>query len=231
MIHVLLTQDTSIREILISEYGLNRIQNLETYKSGEIILVYRETLDPSIISHVIEEYAAEKIWIIGSSRVVSNEHELGDIIMPNVFLPYDHEIDAVEFDRENQDAFLHDPLFLHHYEEQSDLDFESFGLSIGGICVTKWDGMDSVEREQVEFAYSADCIDEISYPLVLAAEKIDRKEDIYPVLLIVGRDSDTEEMIRLIKNIHPVLVYLQTKMSGIAIEEDEEGEEDDDEEE
>lgn len=185
MIHVIITQNQHIRDILVVEYGLNRIENLETYQLNGIILVYRESLDESVISHVIEEYVADTIWIVDAARVISNEHELGDIIMPNVFLRYDHEIDGVEFNKENQDSFLHDPLFLHHYEEQSDLDFESFGLSIGGITVTKQDGMDSVEREQVEFAYSADCIDEICYPLIAAASKLDRAESVYPVLAII----------------------------------------------
>lgn len=185
MIHVIITQNQCIRDVLVTEYGLSRVENMETYRSNGIIVVYRESLDETIISHVIEEYVADTIWIVGVARVVSNEHELGDIVMPNVFLKYDHEIDGVEFNKENQDSFLHDPFFLHHYEEQSDLDFESFGLSIGGIAVTKQDGMDSVEREQVEFAYSADCIDEICYPLIAAADKLDRAESVYPVLAII----------------------------------------------
>ena len=113
--------------------------------------------------------------------------------MPNVFLAYNHEIDTVEFSRTNRDNFLHDPLFLQHYEEQSDLNFDSFGLSIGGICVTKEDGMNDIDREQIEFAYSADSVDEACYFLIAEAQKLNRSEDVYPVLAIVGQNSSDEE--------------------------------------
>lgn len=127
------------------------------------------------------------------SRIVSTDHELGDIVMPNVFLAYNHEIDTVEFSRTNRDNFLHDPLFLQHYEEQSDLNFDSFGLSIGGICVTKEDGMNDIDREQIEFAYSADSVDEACYFLIAEAQRLNRSEDVYPVLAIVGQNSSDEE--------------------------------------
>ncbi len=133
--------------------------------------------------------------------------------MPNVFLRYSHEIDSVEFDRTNRDEFLSDPLFLHHFEEQSDIDFETFGLSIGGICVTKSDGMDDTDREQLEFAYSADCVDEICYSLIESAIKIDRAEDVYPVLIIMGSESTELDQRSLAKNIAPVIDYLQTALN------------------
>lgn len=215
MIHVLVTADTIIRDLLVNEYEFHpHPTDAGVYQSKGTILLYRAKLEPAVISEAFTDYSAEKIWIISPSRIVSTDHELGDIVMPNVFLAYDHEIDAVEFDETNRDDFLHDPLFLKHYEEQSDLNFETFGLSIGGICVTKADGMNDISREQIEFAYSADSVDEVCYFLIAEAKRLNRSEDVYPVLAIVSQDSTDEETAKIIKNIPPVLIYLQQKLSG-----------------
>lgn len=215
MIHVLVTADTVIRDMLMNDYQFHaHATELDVYQSKGTILIYRKELTPSVISEAIDTFFAEKIWIVSPSRLVSTDHEIGDIIMPNVFLAYDHEIDTVDFNTTNRDNFLHDPLFLHHYEEQSDLDFETFGLSIGGICVTKNDGMDLIEREQIEFAYSADSVDESCYFLIEAAQKLGRAEDVYPVLAIINKDATSEEKAKIIKNIPPVLVYLQSQLSS-----------------
>jgi hypothetical protein len=211
MIHLLLTQSTAIRDACIAHYGLHpHATDNHTFQSGGTILVFRDTLTPEILHEVTEAYVAEKIWVLVPSRIVSTEHEIGDIVMPNVFLRYSHEIDEVEFTRNNRDEYLSDPLFLHHFEEQSDLDFETFGLSIGGICVTKEDGMDGCEREQLEFAYSADCIDEVCYPLIESAIRQERAEDVYPVLIIMGSEASQEEQQLLAKNAPPVIAYLQS---------------------
>lgn len=166
-----------------------------------------------MISKAFTEYSADKIWIISISGIVSTDHEPGDIVMPNVFLAYNHEIDEVEFNKTNRDDFLHDPLFLKHYEEQSDLNFDSFGLSIGGICVTKEDGIRDFDREQIDFAYCADSVDEACYFLIAEAKRLERSEDVYPVLAIVGQHSSEEEKAKIIKNIPPVVAYLQQKTS------------------
>jgi hypothetical protein len=215
MIHVLVTSDAVIRDLLVDGYRFHaHATDIAVFQAKGTILVYREKLEPKIISEIIDRYYADKIWIIGTSRIVSTDHQLGDIVMPNVFLAYDHAIDTVEFDGSNRDDYLHDPLFLKHYEEQADLNFETFGLSIGGICVTKGDGMDGIDREQIEFAYSADCLDGVCYFLIEEAKRLGRDEDVYPVLAIVGQDSSPEDTARAIKNIPPVLIYLQSKISG-----------------
>ncbi len=127
MIHVLITSDTIIRDMLVNEYQFHpHATDAGVFQTKGTILIFRTKLKPSVISEAINSYFAEKIWIISPSRIVSTDHEVGDIVMPNVFLAYDNEIDEVEFDKSNRDNFLHDPLFLKHYEEQSDLNFETF---------------------------------------------------------------------------------------------------------
>lgn len=104
--------------------------------SVENTLIHTSDITEELIVAGITAYAPEKIWLLGEARVVDTEHQTGDIVMPNVFLKYSEEIGGVEFNKVNRDAYLHDPLFLRHYEKQEDVDFEVFGLSIGGICVS-----------------------------------------------------------------------------------------------
>lgn len=158
----------------------------------------------------ITAYNPDKIWILAEGRLVDNEHQVGDIIMPNVFLRANHEIDGVEFTKANQDAYLHDPLFLRHFERQSDMDFEKFGLSVGGICVTSPEGMDIPTREQLEFAYQADCVDEVSYEIIDAARRLERSEIMYPVLLITEANMLPERLALIAQNIAPVINYIQS---------------------
>ncbi len=74
--------------------------------------------------------------------------------------------------------------------------------------------MNNIDREQIEFAYSADSVDEICYFLIEEAKRLGRDEDVYPILAIVNQDSSQEDHIKIFKNIPPVLIYLQSKISG-----------------
>ena len=62
-------------------------------------------------------------------------HETGDVIVPNVFLPYDAELPEREITKENRDHLAKWPRFLSTFDEQKDYYVEDFGLSVGGIVV------------------------------------------------------------------------------------------------
>jgi ABC-type taurine transport system substrate-binding protein len=57
-------------------------------------------------------------------------HEVGDVILPNVFLSYDDQISQVELTEENRDQFLGTAKFLEIYNEQKDYYVEDYGLSV-----------------------------------------------------------------------------------------------------
>jgi hypothetical protein len=147
------------------------------------------------------------VWCLVEGRATCTEHQNGDIILPNTFLKYSHEIDAVNFDKTNQDSFLHDPLFLTQYEQQTDVDFELFGLSIGGINVTKNDGLDDVSKESVEFAYSADSVDSILYFLVQEAITAGCSEQFFPLVLVLDGSMGEEKKWQLAEHIPAVITY------------------------
>lgn len=62
-------------------------------------------------------------------------HEIGDVIVPNVFLPYDTSLSNTEITKENRDRLIRDPRFLETLAEQKDYYVEDFWLSIWGIVV------------------------------------------------------------------------------------------------
>lgn len=65
------------------------------------------------------------------------QHEVGDIILPNVFFRFNDEILDVEVTKENADILCQKPTFLEIFDEQKDYYVEDFGLSVGGILVSK----------------------------------------------------------------------------------------------
>jgi hypothetical protein len=216
---ILFTNIPEIRDSLITELELvNRGEHM--YGSQTNTLMYAPSITEELIVASITAFNPIKIWILSTAHIIDNEHHDGDIVMPNVFLKYEPSIESVEFNEENRDSYLHDPLFLHHYSEQADVNFEIFGLSIGGICVTRREGMNAVEREQVEFAYQADCIDELSYDIIDCAKRLEKSEDVYPMLLMIPTATLDGEVAKFAKNIAPVLAYLQSNTSSNNVHDD-----------
>ncbi|MDP2103567.1 MAG: hypothetical protein Q8K26_01440, partial [Candidatus Gracilibacteria bacterium] len=90
----------------------------------------------SILASVEEELAPDTIFFLSKSYPVSDEKRTGDVILPNVFFAYNPAIKNEEITATNRDTFITDALFLENYDVQNDYDFESFGLSVGGIGVS-----------------------------------------------------------------------------------------------
>jgi len=89
-----------------------------------------------------------------------------------VFLSLNEEIFHSSIGKENRDMFLGKALFLETYTLQNDYNFDRFGLSIGGICVT---GVipEIHEKEAsstMQLSYEADIIDTESYQLLQEAQ-------------------------------------------------------------
>jgi hypothetical protein len=210
MIHVLLTHDPVLRDAAIAHFSMTEKEDEPgVYQKQDKILLWSSDRPEELVEKAFNEYAAERVWILSEARSISTEHQVGDIVLPNTFLMYDRVIEQTDFNKDNRDSFLHDALFVSHYDEQSDLDFETFGLSIGGITVTKTEGLDDIVPEQVDFAYSADCVDPVSYPLLLAAKKLDRSEDVYPALAITEKGLSSEQSGAIYSHLFHVLEYLQ----------------------
>ncbi len=120
---------------------------------------------------------------------MSDEKQGGDIILPNVFFPYNKEIETTEIGKENADSFLSAPLFMERYPLQGDYDFGTFGLSVGGIHVSGiWNEKIEDFRIRLRVAYENDTFDGNLYAFADAGQKLSIIEKIYPVAYIGTED-------------------------------------------
>ncbi len=68
--------------------------------------------------------------------------------MPNAFIPHG-ELSGTD-----------GAAFLENYEEQEDYDFETFGLSVGGVCVSAEGEISDETLVEIASEYGADIVDE-----------------------------------------------------------------------
>lgn len=89
-----------------------------------------------------------------------------------------------------EEAHIPRPIFLEHYPIQGDYDFESFGLSVGGIHVSgEWNTESEDFRIRLRIVYENDTFDSLIYPFVEAAQKQGIQEKVYPVAYIWTEDK------------------------------------------
>lgn len=92
-------------------------------------------LSLDIVEWIAATYLPERAYFPYFGYSIDMVHEIGDVIVPNVFLPYEDSLEKREITKENRDTLLRDPRFLATFSEQKDYYVEDFGLSIGGIIV------------------------------------------------------------------------------------------------
>gem|GEM_PF-6545067 len=145
-----------------------------------------------VLASVVEEFAPDTIFFPSVAYPVSDEKKTGDIILPNVFFEYNPATKNQEITASNRDAFLTHALFLENYDMQNDYDFESFGLSVGGISVSGvWDTQDEDFRTRLRLVYEADVFDVDSFAFVTEAQKLGIEKKIYPMDIILSEDIAT----------------------------------------
>jgi hypothetical protein len=84
-------------------------------------------------------------------------HEIGDVILPNVFLSYNENVGTTSLDKGNRDAYMGEAKFLETFAEQKDYYVEDFGFSLGGIVVDKVPvSLEESAHENLMLAYEAD---------------------------------------------------------------------------
>lgn len=102
-------------------------------------------------------------------------HEVGDIVVPNVFLEYQKKLEEFEIGKENRDSFVGKQVFIENFSEQKDYYVEDFGLSLWGILVSGSRKDPSLEfHEKLMFAYEAD---------------IYTTDDVFPALEVLSSDE------------------------------------------
>lgn len=169
MIRSLIIRDDSLISALITGLNLEKITENSLgifYKKWGWIVVHGHK-EAEIQEFLITEFAVDTLYFVRLGRSIDTEHEIGDIILPNIFFEYDKTLDEKQVTEENRDSFISHPQFLEIFEKQKDYYIEDFGLSVGGIAVSNTPQTDENIDESLMMAYAWDIYfaDDIS-PLV-----------------------------------------------------------------
>lgn len=192
--------DKKISNFFIQKYEMKKInswENFSIYKNFNKILL--EIDDDNILEkallHFYTEYNPNYIFYVWLWDKVSNEHQIWDIVLPNVFLEYNKEIENVEFKKENLDSYFKDAIFIENYHLQNDYDFDKFWLSIGWICVS-WDkNINQEQLEKIRLAYEADIYDNINFTFINECKSMWILDKIYILNIIWNQTSEWLEVI------------------------------------
>ncbi len=128
-------RDAFIKKLSLTERETSRV-GISFYQNGNWILAFADMPIAQVALILEEEYQMQDFFVADLGWTIDMDHELGDIILPNVFLSYNPLIAMSEITAENRDQLLGKAQFLEFYEEQKDYYVENFGLSIGGILVS-----------------------------------------------------------------------------------------------
>lgn len=190
MIHIVIVRDPIIFQLILSQTEAKKVPlkdlSYEVYSQGNIRIIGRYTVPvEEVLISVMKEFNPDTVFFLSESYPVSDEKLSGDIILPNVFFQYNPEIEVMEIGKETADSLLSHPIFLEHYPLQGDYNFESFGLSVGGIHVSgEWNTEIEDFRIRLRVVYENDTFDSELYHFIEAAKKQEIIGKMYPVAYI-----------------------------------------------
>lgn len=125
MLSCILVQTSELRDAFVSELQLSRVNDgfdvITVYRRAGWILVYTENLSiESAYAIVFEHLQVDVIFLPFYGVSISYQHSIGDVILPNVFFPFNQRLLTEEVTAENRDTFMEHPVFLMDYDTQAD---------------------------------------------------------------------------------------------------------------
>lgn len=204
MLRIIFTRNPIIRDTCVASLSLSRNPteasvDFIVYQKADWILVYSREHDIDVIlPTILDLWDPDRIYLPYLGRSVDMMHEIGDVILPNVFIPYtrseteDTEDDAI--------TAISGARFLEIYDEQKDYYVEDYGLSLGGIVVEKTPNDPELNTDLMR-TYEADIYIEDS----LDAAYTVTSGDLVPALILCGivegkaskNDSGTREQMTI----------------------------------
>ena len=175
MLHTVIVRDPLIFQSILGQTEAKKVPlsglPYQVFSHGNIRIVgsYTVPID-KVLASVMQEFNSDTVFFLSESYPVSDEKLTGDIVLPNVFFSYNTAIETMDIEKEKMDSLISQPIFLEHYPLQGDYDFESFGLSVGGIHVSGiWN--ESIEdfRIRLRLVYENDTFDNDIYTFVQKA--------------------------------------------------------------
>lgn len=222
MLTAVLTPHLSIASAFASKLGLEKLPTAfgsasAAYRKGNVVVVVSDSA--GAVAEVKAEYLPERLYYASFGTSATSERYAGDVVLPNAFIPYSADGEGEE-----------EAVFLENYEEQEDYDFETFGLSIGGVCVSTGKELDEETLMKISSEFGADLVDENGIKAVSGA-LTDDEFVIYPVYGvtggIVGNDDEEVKESAVANNMASVFRFLEDSFAN----ENESGDDEDEDEE
>jgi hypothetical protein len=221
MLRVIASSSLSFRDAFVTVLALEKKEESPIatvyQKWGTIFLSLSRDVSPDTVSWMRDTFLPDRLYLTYSGYSVDVVHEIGDVIVPNVFTSHNKDIEKVEITEENRDSFMSDARFLEVFEEQKDYYVEDYGLSVGGIIVDSAPDAPSDElASRMMLAYEADVyVRETFSPAIDAVEWDD-----VPTMILVGVTRGKKNA--KYPDEDPILLTVKNMVTTMKLMEDEE---------
>ena len=143
MLRIIFTKNAVMRDACVSALSLARnpteiSSDFLIYQKWDWILIFSWKYDIDVIlPTILENWDPDRIYLPYLGRSVDMMHEIGDVILPNVFMSYVDQVAQIDPDSEVVNMPKIGAKFLDIYHEQKDYYVEDYWLSVGGIVTDK----------------------------------------------------------------------------------------------
>lgn len=221
MLSVLASSDTSLRDSFAKILAFEHVQDTPFAsvfrKANRIFITFNTPITPDHVSWIASEFLPDRLYLPFVSYAIDMVHEVGDVVVPNVFFSYDPTLKSAELGEDNRDAFIENPKFLTTFLEQKDYYVEDFGLSLWGIVVDNSPKDPSEDlAPKMMMAYEGDIYTENS---LSDAIKVVEDEEI-PTVILCGIVRWKEHSKH--KNVDPYELAVRNILTACKLLEDEE---------
>ena len=187
MLSVLCSSDASVRDTFANILSLEKIDDTPiaiVYRREKWIFTFLKTpLTEDHVHWIASSFLPDRLYFPYLGYSIDAIHEVGDVIVPNVFFSYNRSLPDIEVTETNRDRLIENPRFLESLTEQKDYYVEDFGLSIGGILIDEAPNTANDElMTKMMFAYEGDVYTSASLGVSLDV----LEKEIIPTAIIAG---------------------------------------------
>lgn len=187
MLRVIATESVEFIEAIIRIFSPEKKQSnhlADTYRKENTIFLYlKKAPSHEVVTWIASEFLPERLYFPYLGYSVDMIHEIGDVILPNVFFWYSSLLEKNDINKENRENFISKQVFIENFQEQKDYYVEDFGLSLWWILVSWAPKSPSLElHEKLMYAYEWDVY--VSDDIFPALDTLSLDE--VPTMILVG---------------------------------------------
>lgn len=139
MLRALVSPLPLVRDAFVRTLSLEKLEEspiATVYRLREWMFIFLHVELSSDVTHwLAATYLPERVYFPVFGYSIDMVHEVGDVIVPNVFFQYEKSVADTDITKDNRDSLVEMPRFLEIFDEQKDYYVEDYGLSVGGIVV------------------------------------------------------------------------------------------------